>query len=76
MLTTANPQMTVLLRLTEAISCATTLDDIYGAALQALAAGLGLDRTSILLFDPDGVERARPGWSRFCREGIGSGDMV
>jgi PAS domain S-box-containing protein len=57
MLTTANPQMTVLLRLTEAISRAATLDDIYGAALEALAAGLGVDRTSILLFDPDGVMR-------------------
>jgi PAS domain S-box-containing protein len=34
-----------------------TVDDIYDAALDALAAGLGVERSSILLFDPDGVMR-------------------
>jgi PAS domain S-box-containing protein len=43
--------------LTRAISRTRTVDDIYGAALDALAQGLGVARASILLFDPDGVMR-------------------
>jgi PAS domain S-box-containing protein len=57
MLTTVNSQITVCLRLTKAISRARSLDDIYGAALDALGEGLGIDRASILLFDADGVMR-------------------
>ena len=34
-----------------------TVQEIYGAALDALRAGLGVERASILLFDPDGVMR-------------------
>jgi PAS domain S-box-containing protein len=47
----------VCLALTRAIGKARTLDDIYAAALDALAYGLGVTRSSVLLFDPDGVMR-------------------
>jgi PAS domain S-box-containing protein len=50
-------QSAVLLTLTRAIGRARTVDGIYAAALDALASGLGVDRSSILLFDPDGVMR-------------------
>lgn len=49
--------VTVCLALTRAISAADTVQEIYEAALDALAAGLGVARASILLFDPDGVMR-------------------
>ena len=39
------------------MSRARTLEDIYQAALDALAQGLGVVRSAILLFDPDGVMR-------------------
>jgi PAS domain S-box-containing protein len=45
------------LNLTKAISKSRTVEDIYSAALDALSSGLGVDRASILLFDPDGVMR-------------------
>ncbi len=45
------------LDLTRAISRSRTVEDIYAAALDALEAGLGVDRSSVLLFDPDGVMR-------------------
>src|SRR3954462_6760241 len=67
MLTTATTQMTVCLRLTKAISRAQSLDDIYGAALDALAEGLGIARASILLFDPDGVMRFKA-WRGLSQE--------
>jgi PAS domain S-box-containing protein len=44
-------------RLTAAISGARDVDEIYAAALDALRSGLGVERASILLFDPDGVMR-------------------
>ena len=47
----------VCLSLTRAIDKTRTLDEIYAAALDALAYGLGVERSSILLFDPDGVMR-------------------
>ena len=47
----------VCLSLTRAISYARTLEEIYEATLDALAQGLGVSRSSILLFDPDGVMR-------------------
>ena len=43
--------------LTRAIGKSRTVEEIYDAALDALSAGLGVDRASILLFDPDGVMR-------------------
>jgi PAS domain S-box-containing protein len=56
MLTTAS-HIATCLSLTKAISKSRTVDDIYSAALDALSSGLGVDRASILLFDPDGVMR-------------------
>ena len=47
----------VCLSLTRAIDKTRTLDEIYDAALDALAYGLGVERASILLFDADGVMR-------------------
>jgi PAS domain S-box-containing protein len=44
-------------RLTRTTTRADTLEDIYGAALDAVAAALGATRSSILLFDPNGVVR-------------------
>ena len=51
------PPIAVCLALSRAISRARTLDDIYQAALDALARGLAVSRASILLFDPDNVLR-------------------
>jgi PAS domain S-box-containing protein len=45
------------LQLTHAISRTKRLDEIFEAALDALAVGLNVKRASILLFDPDGVMR-------------------
>src|SRR4029078_11728031 len=47
----------VCLSLTRAIGKTRTLDEIYAAALAALTDGLGVERSSILLFDADGVMR-------------------
>jgi PAS domain S-box-containing protein len=47
----------VCLSLTRAIGKTRTLDEIHAAALDALAYGLGVERSSILLFDTDGVMR-------------------
>jgi len=46
-----------LYQLTAALSQARALDEIYEAALAGLHRALGIDRASILLFDPDGVMR-------------------
>ena len=56
-LTLPTPPMDTCLSLTGAMSRARTLEDLYQAALDALAQGLGVVRASILLFDPDGVMR-------------------
>jgi PAS domain S-box-containing protein len=52
-----NAQVAVCLALTNAISRAEKVDDIYGAALDALTDAVGVSRSAILLFDPDGVMR-------------------
>ena len=57
MLTTTNLHSAVCLTLTRAISRARAVDEIYAAALSALASGLAVERSSILLFDADGVMR-------------------
>jgi PAS domain S-box-containing protein len=54
--TTESPIATCA-RLTTAISRSRTVDEIYAVALDALHTGLGVERASILLFDPDGVLR-------------------
>jgi GAF domain-containing protein len=56
MLMTASPIATCS-NLTKAISKCRSVEEIYSAALDALGYGLGVDRASILLFDPDGVMR-------------------
>jgi PAS domain S-box-containing protein len=50
-------QLQALYQLTAALSRATALEDVYEAALGGLLLALGIDRASILLFDPDGVMR-------------------
>jgi PAS domain S-box-containing protein len=47
----------VCARLVRAIGRTRTVDEIFTAALDALEEGLGITRSSILLFDPDGVMR-------------------
>jgi PAS domain S-box-containing protein len=56
MLMTASPIATCS-TLTKAISKSHSVEEIYSAALDALGYGVGVDRSSILLFDPDGVMR-------------------
>ena len=50
-------QNEVLFRVTDATSRASSLEEIYQAALDALEAGVGVERSSVLLFDADGVMR-------------------
>jgi PAS domain S-box-containing protein len=52
----SRPIATCLL-LTKAISKSPTLQGVFEAALDALRSGLGVERASVLLFDPDGVMR-------------------
>ncbi len=47
----------VIHSLARAITRTRTVDEIYATALDALAEGLGVQRSSILLFDADGVMR-------------------
>jgi PAS domain S-box-containing protein len=54
-LATANRQRDALYRLSEDLHRAGSAHDIYSAALEAIEAALGCDRSSILLFDADGV---------------------
>ncbi len=56
MLTTA-PAVAVCLTLTRAISQARTVEEICGIALDALTEGLGVSRSSVLLFDNEHVMR-------------------
>ena len=56
-LTSAGSHIATCAALTSAISRSRTIDEIYSAALDALQGGLGVERASILLFDPDGVMR-------------------
>src|SRR3954452_23580331 len=53
----ADSPIAVCARLTTAISRSRTVEEIYAAALDALHAGLGVERAAILLFDADGVMR-------------------
>src|SRR3954469_10289029 len=54
---TTNNHNAICLELTRAISKARTVEEIYSAALDALGSGVGVERSSILLFDADGVMR-------------------
>jgi signal transduction histidine kinase len=53
---TASP-LDVVVRLTTAVGTASTLPQIYDAALEGLRDAFGVERASIRLFDPDGVLR-------------------
>ncbi len=68
----ADTKLKVCLSLTAAISRSRTVEEIYGAALDALAEGLGVSRSSILLFDRDGVMRfkAQRGLSEAYRAAV------
>jgi PAS domain S-box-containing protein len=57
MTTTASQRLATCATLTRAIGTSRSVDEIYAAALDALSDGLGVERASILLFDPDGVMR-------------------
>ena len=57
MLTDASQAVATCLAMTQALSKSRTVQEIYDAALDALGSGLGVERASILLFDPDGVMR-------------------
>ena len=56
MMTTA-PPVAVCLTLTRSISQTRTVEEICRVALDALADGIGVSRSAILLFDEDGVMR-------------------
>src|SRR5262245_64513311 len=70
--TTASRHLATCSALTRAISKSRTVEEIYDAALDALEEGLGVERASILLFDPDGVMRfkAYRGLSESYREAV------
>ena len=53
----AAPGLAACLRLTQAVGRTDSLEEIYEAALDAIAAGLHVTRASILIFDSDGVMR-------------------
>jgi PAS domain S-box-containing protein len=69
---TMDSQIAVCLNLARAISRTRTVHEIYDIALDALATGLGVSRSSILLFDPDGVMRfnAHRGISEAYRKAV------
>jgi PAS domain S-box-containing protein len=54
---TPSPSLAVFAQLARAILTTGREDQIYDAALDALAAGLSVDRGAVLLFDQDGVMR-------------------
>ena len=55
----ASRPIAVILALARAIGRAQRVEDIYATALDALADGLAVERSSILLFDGDGLMRFR-----------------
>jgi PAS domain S-box-containing protein len=56
-LETSLRSLETLYRLADLVGQAATREDVYEAALDALVAGIGGDRASILLFDAEGVMR-------------------
>jgi PAS domain S-box-containing protein len=57
MITVAPASLDACLWLAQTIDDSDRVEEIYAAALDALRRGLGVERSSILLFDPDGVMR-------------------
>jgi PAS domain S-box-containing protein len=72
MATTTTAHIATCLTLTDAIAKSRTVEEIYESALDALRCGLGVERASILLFDPDGVMRfkAYRGLSETYRQAV------
>jgi PAS domain S-box-containing protein len=66
------PPISACLSLTRAISRATSVEDIYVAALDALAQALTVARAAVLLFDADGVMRFKAwhGLSQTYRDAV------
>ncbi len=60
-------QLQTIYHLSEAVNCAEAIADIYEAALSAFRQALRVDRSSILLFDPDGVIRFKA-WHRLSED--------
>src|SRR5690606_38412784 len=64
------PSIRSLAKLTQAVAAASDLDGIYSAALGSLSESLGVQRASILLFDPDQTLRVKA-WlglsEEYCR---------
>jgi PAS domain S-box-containing protein len=60
---TAAAPLSVCLQLTHAINRTARLEEIFEAALDALESGLSVEKSAILLFDPDGVMRFKA-WRR------------
>src|SRR5262245_55816626 len=56
-LTAMRARLEAIDRLTKTTARTDTLEDVYGAALDAVGTALGATRSSILLFDPDGIIR-------------------
>jgi len=53
----ARAEVALLYRVTDAANRAETLDEVYAAALDGIAAALGAERLAILRFDAEGVMR-------------------
>jgi hypothetical protein len=66
----ASSQFSAWSQLVHAITQTDSLDRIYGAALDAIEAGLHVERASILLFDPDGKMRFKAWRGEDCRTAI------
>ena len=54
-LATANRQRDALYLLSEELHAATTIEEVYAAAMDSIESALDCDRSAILLFDDDGV---------------------
>jgi PAS domain S-box-containing protein len=50
-------QLRVLYEMSESVGRAEDVGEIYDRALDGLARGVGIERASVLLFDPDGIMR-------------------
>jgi PAS domain S-box-containing protein len=72
MSTVSSPPIAACLSLMRAINRATSSEDFYTAALDAVAQALNVSRAAVLLFDSDGVMRFKAwrGLSRTYREAV------
>jgi PAS domain S-box-containing protein len=72
MSTVSSSPIATCLSLTRALSRATSPEDVYAAALDALKQALNVSRSSVLLFDADGVMRFKAwrGLSQHYRDAV------